>query len=97
MKKTAIFSSILLIAAVVTPVRSRAPASLASGPAAPQAGGGERQEMHPEIRAALRHLNQARESLAHAAHDFGGHRAKALELTDSAIRECREALEYDKH
>ena len=39
----------------------------------------------------------ARGHLAHGAHDFGGHRAKALELTNAAIEQCRVALHYDRH
>ncbi len=54
-------------------------------------------EPHPEIRAALRALQNAREHLQRGAHDFGGHRAHALQLTDQAIQECREALQYDRH
>jgi hypothetical protein len=53
-------------------------------------------ERHPAIRAAIRHLEQAKESLRKASHDFGGHRARALELTDQALRECHEALESDR-
>jgi len=67
------------------------------------AGGGdmplehpEHQERHPEMRHALHALEKAKEALQHAAHDFGGHRAKALELTDQAIREVKEGLEFDR-
>ena len=56
----------------------------------------EHQERHPEMRHALHALEKAREALQHAAHDFGGHRAKALELTDQAIREVKEGLEFDR-
>src|SRR5262249_4294686 len=53
-------------------------------------------ERHPEMMKAMRALERAKGSLAHADHDFGGHRAKAAELTDAAIKESHEALEYDK-
>ncbi len=78
------------------------PAGISAGasgaPSAPagQVLKGSREERHPEMRAAIRHLEQARESLQKAAHDFHGHRARALELTDQALRECREALESDR-
>jgi hypothetical protein len=72
-------------------------------PALPQAPGanpaamkGEGQERHPQIVAAKRALENARRHLQAAKHDFGGHRVKALELTDQAIRECEEALRYDQ-
>jgi hypothetical protein len=48
---------------------------------------------HPRIRAAQEHLGRAREELAHAEHDFGGHRAKALEHVDRALEECHLAME----
>ncbi|HLI29607.1 MAG TPA: hypothetical protein VKV79_00735 [Terriglobia bacterium] len=54
-------------------------------------------EPHPEIRIALRALMNAREHLAHGAHDFGGHRVRAIQLTDAAIEQCRIALHYDRH
>jgi hypothetical protein len=53
-------------------------------------------ERHPEIVAAKRALENARRHLEAAKHDFGGHRAKALELTDQAIRECNEVLRYEE-
>lgn len=54
-------------------------------------------EPHPEIRAAMDALRQARRHLQHGAHDFGGHRADALRLTDQALAQCRAALAYDRH
>jgi len=53
-------------------------------------------EPHPQIRLALRSLEAARQRLAVGAHDFGGHRAKALALTDRAIRQLYRALRYDR-
>jgi hypothetical protein len=57
-------------------------ASLAS--AAPQ----------PHMQAALGHLRAARQSLDLATPDKGGHRAKALELVDGAIRQVEEGIAY---
>ncbi|MGA2135218.1 MAG: hypothetical protein ABSH50_23270 [Bryobacteraceae bacterium] len=48
---------------------------------------------HPRIRAAHKHLEEAREELKHAAHDYDGHRAKALEHVNHAIEECDRAME----
>ena len=53
-------------------------------------------ERHPHIRAAMRDLRQATNQLEHAAHDFGGHRAKALELVKQAEVELHAALEWAK-
>lgn len=53
-------------------------------------------ERHPHIRAAMRALGNAERQLAQAAHDYGGHRAKALQLVKSAEQELREALAYDR-
>ena len=53
-------------------------------------------EAHPHIRASLHELQEARRELETAAHDFGGHRKEAIEAVDNAIKQLREALEYDK-
>jgi hypothetical protein len=53
-------------------------------------------EKHPEIRAAIKHLEMAKDNLQKAAHDFGGHRVKALEHTNQALEECHKALESDE-
>jgi hypothetical protein len=58
---------------------------------------GEKHEMmakHPEMAAAIQHLREAKSNLEHAAHDFGGHRAKALEHVNQALAECNEAMNY---
>jgi hypothetical protein len=53
-------------------------------------------EHHPAIRRAIAALEAAKTDMQHAAHDFGGHRAAALEECDKAIAQLREALKYDK-
>ena len=53
-------------------------------------------EQHPAIRNAIQALEEARYDLEHAAHDFGGHRVKALKAVDHAIKQLRKALEYDR-
>lgn len=53
-------------------------------------------ERHPEISRAIRHLKEARYNLQRGAHDFAGHRVKALELTNQALQECQQALKADK-
>ncbi len=48
------------------------------------------------IHAAARSLEDAEKHLKRAEHDFGGHRAKALELVQHAQTEVRQAVEYAK-
>ncbi|OLB93636.1 MAG: hypothetical protein AUH30_19600 [Candidatus Rokubacteria bacterium 13_1_40CM_68_15] len=53
---------------------------------------------HPHIAAANRALTHAEGQLERAAHHYGGHRAKALELVKQAESELRQALVYaDAH
>jgi hypothetical protein len=54
-------------------------------------------EPHPEIRAALANLREAREHLEHAAHDFHGHRVAAIKAIDEAIEQLQLALRSDRH
>jgi hypothetical protein len=49
---------------------------------------------HPRIRAARGHLERAREELRNAAHDYRGHRVKAIEHVDKAIVECDRAMGF---
>lgn len=53
-------------------------------------------ERHPHIRAAMRDLRQAGNLLQHAAHDYDGHRVKALEHVKQAEGELQAALEWAK-
>lgn len=54
------------------------------------------QEPHPQINAAIRALEAARLHLQGAAHDFGGHRVKAIRAIDGALVQLKLALKYDK-
>jgi len=53
-------------------------------------------EKHPQIHKAEKFLHDAKHALENAAHDFGGHRVKAIEAIDRALEELRMALEFDK-
>ena len=53
-------------------------------------------ERHPEIHRAQRYLDQAKGALEHAAHDYAGHRVKAIEDINQAQDELRLALESDR-
>jgi hypothetical protein len=52
-------------------------------------------ERHPEIRAALDALHNAKVHLEHAAHDFHGHRVEAIRAIDEADRQLHLCLEAD--
>jgi len=51
-------------------------------------------QSQPHMRAALNHLRQAKQSLETADPDKGGHRVKAIELTNSAIREVEAGIAF---
>src|SRR5438105_2303867 len=71
----------LVVAALVLSLWAwQAPGSLAGGP------------KHPHLHHALRELREARTELKEAAHDFGGHRVKALAGLNAAIKQIDEAL-----
>ncbi|HST07275.1 MAG TPA: hypothetical protein VLJ83_03850 [Gemmatimonadaceae bacterium] len=53
-------------------------------------------ERHPEIRKAITQLERAKADLKRANHDFGGHRAEALEACDRAIAQLKLALQSDR-
>jgi hypothetical protein len=60
------------------------------------AANGEKMERHPNIYAAIRALEGAKNDLQHAAHDFGGHRDEAVEVVEGAIKQLRQATACDK-
>lgn len=67
-----------------------------ASPAPHRSGAREKNEAHPRIRAAIRQLEAAKKELQEAPHDFGGHRADAVQAVDKAIEQLRLALQYDK-
>ena len=56
----------------------------------------EHREHHKKIHEAISKLKKAKEDLEKATHDFGGHRAKAIQAIDQALQELKMALESDK-
>jgi len=54
-------------------------------------------ERQPHMQAALHHLEQAAQELQAAERDKGGHREKALELTNQAMAHVREGIEFANH
>jgi hypothetical protein len=55
-----------------------------------------RHEKHPEIHKAMRELRLAKTHLESAAHDYGGHRVKALAAINEALEQLKAALDFDK-
>ena len=51
----------------------------------------------PHMQAALNHLRTAKQALETADPDKGGHRVKAIEFTNSAIREVEAGIAYANH
>jgi hypothetical protein len=51
---------------------------------------------HPEIRKALESLRSARVHIYEARHDYGGHKAEALEKIDQAIHQLEICMQYDR-
>lgn len=93
MSKKLSVGALLLGLLVMTPGVMNA-GTPAKGPASQVLKGAN--EQHPHIRAAIHELEEAKKELQTAAHDFGGHRAEALEAVDNAIKQLRQALQYDK-
>ncbi len=90
-------SAAAVLAVMLCPVASQArPAAPHPASPKPAAASPGTPEKHPEIRAAIRALETAKQHLQQGAHDFGGHRTKALEHVNQALEECHRALEFDK-
>ena len=49
---------------------------------------------HPRIAAAIRELEDAIKYMEAAPHDFGGHKAEAIQSTRQALYDLRQALAY---
>ena len=97
MKTIVRFSVALLIALTMSvpavPQQSAPTSTFLPAPQTPQKPTHER---HPHIRGAIRELQEAKQELQTARHDFGGHREDAVKAVDEAIRQLRQALQYDK-
>ena len=72
--------------------------AIAQTPLKPAAGSHTaRQERHPEIRKAMRQLNNALTTMKNAADDFKGHKEAATDDTQKALNELQAALNADKN
>jgi hypothetical protein len=56
-------------------------------------GGGER---HPSLRRAMDALEEAKQDLMRANHDFGGHRRATIDAIDRAEEQLRVAMQFDR-
>ena len=81
-----------------TPPPAQAPAAPAatSDTAKPVVHHERKAERHPELHKAIRKLRGAKQDLEKASHDYGGHKAKAMEAINQALEELRAALNSDK-
>lgn len=52
-------------------------------------------EAQPEMTAAIENLREAQRHLAAGSHDKGGHRVRALELVNQAIKETQAGIQFD--
>jgi uncharacterized protein HemX len=52
------------------------------------------QEKQPHMEEALAHLREAKKSLEAAEANKGGHREKAIQLVDSAIKQVEDGIQY---
>ncbi len=52
------------------------------------------QEKQPKMQEALMHLREAKKSLEAAEANKGGHREKAMQLVDQAIKQVEEGIQY---
>jgi len=62
----------------------------------PSSASGVKKEEHPNLKAAREKLLEAKKHLVEAADDFGGHKLKAIEHIDAALKEIAEAIEWDR-
>jgi hypothetical protein len=76
----------LALPAAAGPKEPAAPAPAAA--AVPAAAAAPAMPPHPHIDEALEAMRSAKHHLESAEHDFHGHRAKAIEHLDQAIREA---------
>jgi len=96
MNKRHLTLSLLAAVLAAAPLaRAQAPAAQTETPAQGQTAP-RKPGRHPHVRRARRALEAAKRQLEQAAQDYGGHRAKALELVNQAIAEVDQALEYAK-
>ena len=83
--------SVSLMAALVLLLGGCRPARVASIPAPAEAPA---PHPHPQIAAAIASLQDAKDHLNQASHDFGGHRGEAIKAIDEAIGQLQICMQY---
>ncbi len=94
-----LFGAFILIGAsfAQTPPPAPAPAAApTASAAAPSAVKPVHHDRYPELHHAMHKLRGAKSDLEKAAHDYAGHKAKAIEAINQALEELRAALASDK-
>src|SRR5215831_7232433 len=86
-----------LVAVFTVPVSAQMGPMPSNPPGGMRGNGPAGREHHPEIRHAMHALENAKNDLEHAAHDYEGHRTKAIQHIDEAMSELQQALAVDKH
>jgi len=84
------FLTLLIVATILFMIAFPAAAAgpKAPAPPVPAVAATPMPEPHPEIRDALEAMRNAKHHLESAAHDYDGHRVKAIEHLDRAIHEA---------
>jgi len=86
------FAGLLIVATLLLTLAFPAAAAGPTPPAPPVAGvpvpAAPAPEQHPQIKDALEAMRSAKHHLQGAAHDYEGHRVKAIDHLDAAIREA---------
>jgi len=75
------------------PAAQAAPAAAASAPEAVKPAHHER---HFDLHKTIHKLKTVKDELLKAGHEYGGHKAKAIEAIDKAIEELKAAVESEK-
>lgn len=95
----AVVAAIMVAAAVVIPTRITAkaaanpPAPSAAAQRGPKGRDKDNDSRTPHMTAAIKYLEQAKAELEQAHPDFAGYRIRALESTNTALKECHDGLE----
>jgi len=94
MKKLICLTAAAIALTLAAPANAQTAVAPAGQTAMPMEHG---HEHHPEMHHAIHALEHSKADLEKAAHDYGGHRAKAIELINGALSELHQGLEFEEH
>ena len=89
------FAAAFLVVALALYVAAPSGMAVPSPSPSPAAASPAATPDHPEIRDAIAALRNAKQHLEHAKHDYGGHKAQAIQATNQAIQQLEICLKYD--